>query len=640
MADAKGSRRSSVSSPERESGDGIPGEGKDERTRCGFVALIGAPNVGKSTLVNALVGTKVAIVSHKAQTTRASLRGIAIVDGSQLVFIDTPGIFAPKRRLDRAMVTTAWVGAGDADIAAVLIDAKRGLDEEAGAILERLAEIGQTKILLINKIDLVAKPALLAIASSAGFATRSILLMSRILVWPISASRSRIAPASSSRPRFASISTAAISASSTPIHAVVTIARSSRRLGAKMPGVSINTSCEPSTIAMPRNNVRVVCALWDTIATLVPTSALTSVDLPTLGAPINATNPQRVRSFLPSPGMPSPLSHSREETGERREPFASAIEAVGFDAGAGQHCGCGGLLGGALRAAKPLSGRQMRELDGDAEFRIMVGTLALDLTIGRSRQPARLRPFLQHGFGIAQRPRRRAHAFAPQPLDQCGSGGISAIDDHCPDQRLASIGEDGSAAAAAGIGLRCPEPDCRTKIDRPCHVRAGLLAYQISETTRHLPLVGFCEGAEQHVRDDEPKHVITKKLQPLVRRGAVARPAQRGNVRERLLEQRGILEAVADAFFERRQIAAPALLCAGLRILIGSGETGRLAVGSWIGCFDRSRLACSPAAHLTIVNSRFQRTAQGQRHTIHACSPSRIEKKMIWARPMMFSNGT
>ena len=167
MADAKGSRRSPVSSRERESGDGIPGEGKKERTRCGFVALIGAPNVGKSTLVNALVGTKVAIVSHKAQTTRTLLRGIAIVDGSQLVFIDTPGIFAPKRRLDRAMVTTAWVGAGDADIAAVLIDAKRGLDEEAGAILERLAQIGQTKILLINKIDLVEKPALLAIAKTA-----------------------------------------------------------------------------------------------------------------------------------------------------------------------------------------------------------------------------------------------------------------------------------------------------------------------------------------------------------------------------------------------------------------------------------------------------------------------------------------
>ena len=167
MADAKGSRRAPVSSPERESGEGIPGQGEKERTRCGFVALIGAPNAGKSTLVNALVGTKVAIVSHKAQTTRTLLRGIAVVDGSQLVFLDTPGLFAPKRRLDRAMVTTAWTGVEDADIAAVLIDAKRGLDEEAGAILERLAEIGRTKILLINKIDLVEKPALLAIAKTA-----------------------------------------------------------------------------------------------------------------------------------------------------------------------------------------------------------------------------------------------------------------------------------------------------------------------------------------------------------------------------------------------------------------------------------------------------------------------------------------
>src|SRR5438034_258733 len=109
MADAKGSRRSPVSSRERESGDGIPGEGKKERTRCGFVALIGAPNVGKSTLVNALVGTKVAIVSHKAQTTRTLLRGIAMVDGSQLVFIDTPGIFAPKRRLDRAAFAATFM---------------------------------------------------------------------------------------------------------------------------------------------------------------------------------------------------------------------------------------------------------------------------------------------------------------------------------------------------------------------------------------------------------------------------------------------------------------------------------------------------------------------------------------------------
>jgi len=133
--------------------------------------LIGAPNVGTSTLINALVGTKVAIVSHKAQTTRALLRGIAIVDGSQLVFIDTPGIFAPKRRLDRAMVTTAWSGVDDSDIAAVVIDAKRGLDEEAGAMLERLSTVARAKLLLINKVDLVEKPALLEIAKAANART-------------------------------------------------------------------------------------------------------------------------------------------------------------------------------------------------------------------------------------------------------------------------------------------------------------------------------------------------------------------------------------------------------------------------------------------------------------------------------------
>src|SRR5438067_1801926 len=116
-------------------------------TRCGFVALIGAPNSGKSTLINALVGSKIAIVSHKVQTTRALLRGIATGGPSQLVLIDTPGIFAPKRRLDRAMVTNAWTGAREADLAGVLVDASRGLDEETDALLARLGEIAQPKFL-------------------------------------------------------------------------------------------------------------------------------------------------------------------------------------------------------------------------------------------------------------------------------------------------------------------------------------------------------------------------------------------------------------------------------------------------------------------------------------------------------------
>ncbi len=135
--------------------------------RCGFVALIGAPNVGKSTLVNGIVGSKVTIVSPKVQTTRTLVRGIAIAGDAQLVFVDTPGIFAPRRRLDRAMVTTAWSGAHDADIVGLLIDAKRGLDDEAMAILAKLADLPGPKVLILNKVDLVAKPSLLALAREA-----------------------------------------------------------------------------------------------------------------------------------------------------------------------------------------------------------------------------------------------------------------------------------------------------------------------------------------------------------------------------------------------------------------------------------------------------------------------------------------
>jgi GTP-binding protein Era len=135
-------------------------------TRCGFVALIGAPNAGKSTLINALVGSKVSIVSHKVQTTRMPVRGIAIEGASQIVFIDTPGIFAPKRRLDRAMVTSAWSGAQDADLTGLLIDARKGLDAEAEAILAKLGEMRGRVFLILNKIDVVEKPALFALTQA------------------------------------------------------------------------------------------------------------------------------------------------------------------------------------------------------------------------------------------------------------------------------------------------------------------------------------------------------------------------------------------------------------------------------------------------------------------------------------------
>lgn len=139
-------------------------------TRAGFVAIIGAPNAGKSTLVNRLVGTKVSIVTHKVQTTRFPIRGVMMRGQSQVVLVDTPGIFAPKRRLDRAMVKSAWEGAGDADGMVHLIDARhwtgQGDKAEDEAIVARLKDLGAKAILALNKIDLVERPALLGAAQT------------------------------------------------------------------------------------------------------------------------------------------------------------------------------------------------------------------------------------------------------------------------------------------------------------------------------------------------------------------------------------------------------------------------------------------------------------------------------------------
>ncbi|MET0940551.1 MAG: GTPase Era [Mesorhizobium sp.] len=142
-------------------------EGTSAGTRSGFVALIGAPNAGKSTLVNQLVGAKVSIVTHKVQTTRAIVRGIATHENAQIVFVDTPGIFRPRRRLDKAMVTTAWGGAKDADVIMVLIDAERGIKGDAETILKNLADVRQPKILILNKVDRVKPEQLLTLTAEA-----------------------------------------------------------------------------------------------------------------------------------------------------------------------------------------------------------------------------------------------------------------------------------------------------------------------------------------------------------------------------------------------------------------------------------------------------------------------------------------
>src|SRR3954454_14011566 len=180
------------------------------------------------------------------------------------------------------------------------------------------------------------------------------------------------------------------------------MARSSRRRGAKIPGVSRNTSWACTSMAMPRSSVRVVCTLGVTIATLLPTSALISVDFPALGAPISAMKPQRV-----------PISALAASSG---------IGAIRLYAFALEHGGGSGLLGAALGAAKPLGRLAVRQRHRDPEFRIVMRPGAGNLAVGRCRQAARLGPFLQDGLGIAERPHRRPQPLAPQLLHDLGRG--------------------------------------------------------------------------------------------------------------------------------------------------------------------------------------------------------------------------
>lgn len=137
----------------------------EEQTRCGFVALIGAPNAGKSTITNNFVGSKVSIVSPKVQTTRTLVKGIGIFENTQIIFLDTPGIFKPKCRLDRAMVASAWSGVGDADITVLVVDAKRGFDDETQSIVAKLNKNKVEAILVLNKVDLVQKEKLLELSA-------------------------------------------------------------------------------------------------------------------------------------------------------------------------------------------------------------------------------------------------------------------------------------------------------------------------------------------------------------------------------------------------------------------------------------------------------------------------------------------
>src|SRR5581483_773570 len=207
------------------------------------------------------------------------------------------------------------------------------------------------------------------------------------------------------------------SASCAPLQAAVTMARSRRRWGAKMPGVSTKMICALFCTAMPRIKVRVVCTLRETIATFAPTSALSRVDLPAFGAPISATKPQRL----------SP---------------ASAIQLVQGDADLRQQGRCCGLLGGAFGGAETFRRRPVWQGHGDAKFWAMVRAGARELAVVGRGQAARLRPFLQHGFRIAQRPERPEHAVLPEALHPSFRCGVAAVEVDRADQRLAGIAQN------------------------------------------------------------------------------------------------------------------------------------------------------------------------------------------------------
>src|SRR5215472_16783447 len=274
-----------------------------------------------------------------------------------------------------------------------------------------------------------------------------------------------MASASSSRPAFASSSTQTRSASCAPLQAVVTMARSSLRFGKKMPGVSTRMICAAPSMTMPRISARVVCTLRETMVTLEPTSALTSVDLPTLGEPIRATKPQRVG------------------------PSASAVIAAAGDAFALDHDAGRDLFGRALAAADPFGRRQTRQIDRDAELRIVMRTGPLDLAINRRRQALALRPFLQHRLRIAQRLPRLLHPLGPVALDEFGGRLKAAVEIDRADHCLTDVAQHGFAQARAGTGADRAELDVVGEAQRFGDVGAALLAHEVGEPLRHLPLI-------------------------------------------------------------------------------------------------------------------------------------------------------
>src|SRR5882724_9213812 len=375
--------------------------------------------------------------------------------------------------------------------------------------------------------------AVFASANSFSRGTRSILFRTRIFSWSTLAAFFRIASASSSMPALASSSTQTRSASCAPLQAVDTMARSSRRFGEKMPGVSTRMIWALFSITIPRISARVVCTLRETMVTLEPTSALTSVDLPTLGAPISATKPQRVATGALSAR-------------------ASLVIAAAGDAFALDHHRGRDFLRGALAAADAFRGRQPRQIHRDAELRVVMRPGTFDLAIDRGRQALALRPFLQHRLGIAQRPTRPLHPLGPVALDEIRGGRVAAVEKHRADHRLADVAEHGFAQPRARAGADRAELDVVGQPERLRDLSAALLAHEIGEALRHLALVRVREGAIEHVGHDQSEHVIAEEFQALIAFASFARGLERRDVGDGRHQQIGIGEIMPDARLDRQ----------------------------------------------------------------------------------------
>src|SRR5947209_2099613 len=407
-------------------------------------------------------------------------------------------------------------------------------------------------------MNVLAKPrrslAVLASASSFSRGTRSILFSTRILSCRTVASLPRMASASSSIPALASSSTQTRSASCAPLHAVDTIARSSLRFGEKIPGVSTRMICALFSITMPRISARVVCTLRDTIVTLEPISAFTSVDLPTLGAPINATKPQRV------PGAASAAELS--------------VIAAAADAFARDHDGCRDLFGRAFAAADALCRRETRQIDGHSKLRIVVRAGTFDLPVNRGRQPLALRPFLQNGFRIAQRTSRLAHPLGPVPLHELRRSRVAAIEEHRADHGLADVAKHGFSQARPCARAHRAELDVIEKPERLGDLRATLLAHEIGEAFGQLALVRVRKRPVEHVRDDQPENVVAQEFKSLIAVAALARQFQCGHVSEGGHQQSRIAELVPDP----RLDSFGGRLCRALAPLLASCHRRALSV--------------------------------------------------------------